>query len=221
MHSRSLPLSGRIFEAPADAGVMQDKITPRRYTTASGQPWSAGGVAFQRPSHTKTTLPAFERPKHHGSNKRQLVPVTGCIPRFIAEQLERMRDQGGRKRLSRSAVVASLVVRGVQHNIDMQYGATLEPVIKGAVTTTIRSETDRSANLAREAFYSAEQVRILTIQILHLFLQGRTDVLTELIDESQDEALDNMKPYVKHAEGGGEYPPWQSSSSNTSGAGRS
>jgi hypothetical protein len=136
--------------------------------------------------------------------------VTGCVPRFIAEELERMRDQQGKKPLSRSAVVASLVVRGVQHNIDMQYGATLEPVITGAVTSTIHSETDRSANLAYQAFYSAEQARLLSIRILHLLIGERTDDLRDLITESQKEAMQNMKPYVRYADGGEGEAAWPS-----------
>ena len=75
-------------------GVRQDKETPRRFNIASEQPSNVHGVAFQRQTDEKT--PAFQRPKHHGSQKRQVVAVTGCVPRFIADQLEQMRDQGGK-----------------------------------------------------------------------------------------------------------------------------
>src|SRR5437763_6736493 len=137
---QGLDKRGTIFEDTAHAGVMQDKITPGRLSAGSGQLWNAGGVAFARPEHTVATNPvfnrtlpenpqAFERPKHHGSQKRQRIPVTGCVRPHIAAQLEKMRDQKGTKKLSRSEVIADLLEKGVQRHVDMQYGATLEPII--------------------------------------------------------------------------------------------
>jgi hypothetical protein len=81
---------------------------------------NAGGVAFERYEHKRETISvgertpgentaALQRPKHHGSQTRQLIPVTGCVPSHIAAQLEKMRDQKGKKRLSRSAVVADIL----------------------------------------------------------------------------------------------------------------
>jgi hypothetical protein len=138
----------------------------------------------------KTTL---ARPKHHGSNKRQLVEVAGCVPRHIAEQLERMRDQGGKgKRLSRSAVVAALLVKGVQGNVDMQYGAMLKPIIETTVYNAIHSEAGRSANLALEAFYSAEEARLLTVYLIRLFLGSDIDILPQIIKDAQDQARENV-----------------------------
>jgi hypothetical protein len=133
------------------------------------------------------------RPKHHGSNKRQLVEVAGCVPRQIAEQLERMRDQGGKgKRLSRSAVVATLIVKAVQANIDMQYGAMLKPIIETAVYNAIHSEAGCSADLALEAFYSAEEARLLTVYLIRLFLGSDIDILPQIIKDAQDQARENV-----------------------------
>src|SRR5438105_2155145 len=103
---------GVIFERQGTyAGVMQDKITPRRSSAASGQPLNAGGVAFQRQEHIIDTTPALERHKHHGSQTRHLIPVTGCVPPHIAAQLEQMRDQKGKKKLSRSTVIADILCK--------------------------------------------------------------------------------------------------------------
>src|SRR5688500_8853346 len=134
MLREQLPTTGIIFKRQrAYAGVMQDKITPRRYSVASGQPLNAGGVVFVRHEHKRETAQALEhqtvkrareqntlaleRPKHHGSQTRQLIPVTGCVPPHIAAQLEKMRDQKGKKPLSRSAVIADILQKGVQRHV--------------------------------------------------------------------------------------------------------
>src|SRR5688572_11557161 len=171
---------------------MQDKETPQRLHTASDQPSNVQGVAFQH--ETDEDPPALQRPKHHGSQKRQVVPVAGCVPRFIAEQIERMRDQGGKQKLSRSAVVASLIIRGVQHNVDMQYGATLEPVIEKSIDRTIQSYSNRNANINLQAYYAAEQARILAIHTLRFLtdLVESPDELVPIIKVAQEEAWKNM-----------------------------
>jgi hypothetical protein len=91
-----------IFEGKTHTGIMQDKDTPRRIYEASDKPSYADVAACRRPrvgtnkDRSQSVTPAQMRPKHHGSNKRQLVEVAGCVPRHVAEQLERMRDQGGK-----------------------------------------------------------------------------------------------------------------------------
>ena len=171
---------------------MQDKETPQRFNTASGEPSNVQGAALQHKTDEKP--PALQRPKHHGSQKRQVVPVTGCVPRFIADQLERMRDQGGKQKLSMSAVVADLIIRGVQQKVDMQYGATLEPVIEKSIDRNIQSYSNRNANINLQAYYAAEQARILAIHTLRFLtdLVESPDELLLIIKVAQEEAWKNM-----------------------------
>ena len=175
-----------------NAGVVQDKETPQRFNTASSQPSNVQGVAFQH--KTDENPPSLQRPKHHGSQKRQVVPVTGCVPSFIANQIEQMRDQGGKQKLSRSAVVANLIIRGVQHNVDMKYGATLEPVIEKSIDRNIQSYSNRNANINLQAYYAAEQARLLSIHILRFLtdLVESPDELPLIITVAQKEAWKNM-----------------------------
>jgi hypothetical protein len=160
---------------------------------------------FERHEHKIETIPAGERiaaentlalqrPKHHGSQKRQLVPVTGCVPPHIAAQLEKMRDQKGKKKLSRSAVVADILCKGVQRHVDMQYGATLEPIIERTIERKIDSATSRTANLALEAFDSAEEGRMLTIYLLR-FILGDDALLEKIVADVRSEAGENLKRY--------------------------
>jgi hypothetical protein len=185
-------LEVRLQKEATNAGVVQDKETPQRFNTASDQPSNIQGVAFQH--ETDENVPALQRPKHHGSQKRQVVPVAGCVPRFIADQLERMREQGGKQKLSRSAVVANLIMRGVQQHVDMQYGATLEPVIEKSIDRNIQSYSNRNANINLQAYYAAEQARILAIHTLRFLtdLVESPDELVPIIKVAQEEAWKNM-----------------------------
>ena len=185
-------LETKTTEGATNAGVRQDKETSRRLHTASEQPSHIQGVAFQH--ETDENPPAFQRPKHHGSQKRRVVPVTGCVPPFIADQLERMRDQGGKQKLSRSAVVANLIMRGVQQNVDMQYGATLEPVIEKSINRHIQSYSNRNANINLKALYAAEQNRLLSIHILRFLtdIVESPDELVPIITACQENAWENI-----------------------------
>ena len=185
-------LERKTTEGATNAGVRQDKETPRRLHTASDQSSNVQGVAFQH--KTDENPPALQRPKHHGSQKRRVVPVTGCVPPFIADQLERMRDQGGKQKLSRSAVVANLIMRGVQQHVDMQYGATLEPVIEKSINRNIQSYSNRNANINLKALYAAEQNRLLSIHILRFLtdLVDSPDELVPIITACQENAWENI-----------------------------
>jgi hypothetical protein len=178
----------RIFQAKAYAGVMQDKDAPRRIYAGSSEPVSPSIPA-----------PISKKPKHHGSNKRQTVEVAGYVKPFIRAELERIAKQ---QNLSLSKVVATLLERSIQAHIDMQYGAMLRPVIEAAVKKEIHAATDRTTRLALNAFLAAEQSRVLTIHILSLLLGSSTDVLPELVKESQKQAWANLRTLM--GEEGGE-----------------
>ena len=191
-------LEAKPKQEATNAGVVQDKETPRRFNTASSQPSNVQGVAFQH--KTDENPPALQRPKHHGSQKRQVVPVTGCVPSFIADQIEQMRDQGGKQKLSRSAVVANLIMRGAQQHVDMQYGATLEPVIEKSINRNIQSYSNRTANIGLQTYYAAEQARILAIHTLRFItdLVESPDDLPVIIKVAQEQAWKNMTNMQRH-----------------------
>jgi len=191
-------LETKATEGATNAGVRQDKETPQRFNSASEQPSHIQGVAFHH--ETDEYPPALQRPKHHGSQKRQVVPVAGCVPRFIADQIERMRDQGGEKKLSRSAVVATLIKRGVQQHVDMQYGVTLEPVIEKSIDRNIQSYSNRNANINLQVYYAAEQARILAIHTLRFLtdLVESPDELPLIIKVAQEEAWKHMTNLHRH-----------------------
>src|SRR3954469_2272557 len=148
-----------IFTGKGNALVGQDKDAHPRINAASPQPRIPAVPANM---HTS-------RPKRHGSQKRQTVEIGVCLSPQVKEELERLQDQGGGKpKLSLSKVAAQFIDQGVQSHIDMQYGALLRPVIEAAIRKEMQSLSNRSASLSANAFYAAEQARILCITVLSL-----------------------------------------------------
>ena len=142
MNGGQLLKTGNIFENSAYVGVRQDKGTPERTDKASGQPSYASSEAYRQ-----------EQPKHHGSQTRRLRELSGCVEVAVFDQVERMRvqwakERGLTKKLSRSEVIGTLVTRGVQGHVDMQYGTLLEPIIKKVIKEQIQGITNRAVYIA-------------------------------------------------------------------------
>ena len=184
--NKTLIQEQEVFILQTHAGVGQDKATPPRQYAASDQPFNATPPAYR----DRTPPPK----KHHGSQKRQLREVAGCVPQQTFDEIERMRVQWGKhgKKLSRSQVVGTLVKQGVQKNVDIKYGSMLEPVIREEIKRQIQSYSNRNANLAVHAYYSAEQARILLLRVLSLLLDN-VEELPELIAHSQKQSRENLK----------------------------
>jgi hypothetical protein len=119
------------------------------------------------------------------------VEISGGVSKTVFAEVERMRQQGS-KRLSRSAVVAALVTRGVQEHTDMQYGALLEPIISQQIHRDLQAYSNRVSSLAIKAHHSAEESRLLLLKILSLLLDTDRHVLNHLIEEANREARANV-----------------------------
>src|SRR5438067_81177 len=134
------PIPQSIFESITHAGVLQDKATPQRTYKASGE------ISYSSP-------PAQLRPKHHGSQKRQLRQVSGCITNDAFQRLEVMRNAGKKNEVSQSSVIGKFVTQGIQQNADMQYISMLEPDIKNEIRKDIAGSSNRIDFLAVNAYY--------------------------------------------------------------------
>lgn len=151
---------------------MQDKATLPRTYKASGEATYDSPLAQLRPvTHDQSST----QKKHHGSQKRKLVEVSGCVTRQTFNELERMRNQGG-KILSRSSVVGTLVTKGVQGNVDMQYGALLEPIIKNEIKKDIGGYSNHVAFLAINAYYRAAEANFKLDEILRYILPDSSEL---------------------------------------------
>ena len=166
-----------IFDAVAHAGVLQDKYPPRRIKSASLEPATA-------------STPADNRPNHHGSEKRQTQQIAGRVLPHIKSEVIRVAKLKG---WTESKTVASLVEQALAHSLAEQFGVMLRTTIQEAITKQMQKENNRAANLSLEAFYSAEQARILTIYTLRFLLGSDIEILPQIIKESQERARENMK----------------------------
>jgi hypothetical protein len=213
-----LPNSGVIFTAPSHGGVMQVKKPPVRLFVASGEPVTATPKRETAPEsvdHSSSSPDLAVNRQRHGSETRKTALVAGRIRHDLKAQVLRRAKKKG---WSESKTVADLVEQALAKNLAEEFAVTLTNALKDAITTQLHQELSSVRNLSYQSLYSSEQGRIFAIQLLSLFLEGRADILSSLVDECQKEAIANMKPYMKHADGGeGADPVWPSSSSNTLG----
>ena len=121
-----------------------------------------------------------------------LVPLTIQIPKRLKAEIQRLAAQDGE---SDSATARAFLGRGIQANIDMQYGAMLRPVIQDQIHKDIQSYSNRNANINFQALYAAEQNRLLSIHILRFLtdLVESPDELVPIITACQQNAWDNLK----------------------------
>ena len=208
------PTAGIIFEGERTyAGVMQDKKPPRRLTagmwqpvtardtretasstsrTQQNDPVTAEDMAVNRQKGSGTESSAAENhSKRHGSETRQLALVAGRIaPHLKTQVLKRAKDKGW----SESKTVADLVEQALANDLGKSFVVSLTNTLTAALTTTVRKEYNRAANLALEAFYSAEEGRMLNIYILRLML-GDDDLLEKIVEDARSEARESLKRY--------------------------
>jgi len=174
---------------------MQDKSGLIRDRAASGQPYRTpdeirsnqkSSQSFQ--SNTISAHVPHDPEEFDGP----LVPLTIQIPKRLKAEIQRLAAQEGQ---SDSATARAFLARGVQANIDMKYGAMLRPVIQDQIHKDIQGYSNRTANLGRQAYYAAEQARILAIHTLRFLtdLVESPDELVPIITASQQEAWKNMK----------------------------
>jgi hypothetical protein len=91
-------------------------------------------------------------------------------------------------------VVVDLVHKALQMDADVQYGAMLRPVIEDQIHKDMQLFSNRTANIGLQAYYAAEQARILAIHILRFLtdLVESPDELPLIITVAQKEAWKNM-----------------------------
>jgi hypothetical protein len=165
----------KVFEGKTHTGVMQDKYPPGRITAGSRQPATATVVADLTPrvstkqarSQNQTSPHADNRPKHHGSETRRTLQIAGRISPAVKSEIVRLAKLKG---WTESRTVAALVEAAIAGNLAEQFGVMLKTALQEAVTTQMQKENNRAGNLALEAFYSAEESRVLVVYIIHLFL---------------------------------------------------
>jgi hypothetical protein len=187
---------------------MQDKSDLIRDRSASDQPYRTPDEmrSNQNSSHLgQSNTAATQRSNTNSSQAPHkpiefdgpLVPLTIQIPKHLKAEIQRLAEEEGE---SDSATARAFLARGVQANIDMQYGTMLRPVIQDQIHKDIKAFSNRSANIGLQAYYAAEQARILTIHTLRFLtdLVDSPDELLLIIKVAQEEAWKNMTKMNLH-----------------------
>ena len=155
-----------VVAAAVNASVVQDKTALTRGSPASPQPAPPHKAAQSRAVSNKTT-----RAKKHGSSKRKTVHLVLWVNPIIKAELQRIATEEG---LSMSRAGGALLARALQQNIDMQYHALLEPIIRHEIQQQMQGISNRLAWLLARNAFAAEQTRAIATNIL-----GRQSGMTE------------------------------------------
>jgi hypothetical protein len=160
-------------------GVWQDKRAESSARIASSQPALAaiGGRAQQLKKDTP-------RSQNHHTAFQKKEKVTFWV-RPIAKTL--LQRKAKSEELTLSEAGAAIFERAIQQNIDMQYGALLQPVIAQSIQKEMRPIKYLTFLLVRVAFAS-EQTRSLATNILGRQPGMTANNLNEILDASSEAA---------------------------------
>jgi hypothetical protein len=186
----------------AHAGVRQDKSDLIRDRAASEQPYRTPDEIRSNQNRRQSPQSNTAAPQRSNTISPHvppdpidfdgsLVPLTIQIPKHLKAEIQRLAAQEGE---SDSATARAFLARGVQGNIDMQYGAMLRPVIQDQIHKDIQNYSNRNANINLQALYAAEQNRLLSIHILRFLtdLVESPDELVPIITACQENAWENI-----------------------------
>jgi hypothetical protein len=143
-----------------DAGVWQDKNAAARKRAATSQP-----VTPVKPLRTQTANADTSTVTHQPGSKRKRAYIMLWVNPVVKEELER---RARRNRISLSAAGGALLERAMQQDIDMEYGALLEPVIRQEISRQMRNYSSRLALLIVRDAFATEQTRSILTEVLRL-----------------------------------------------------
>jgi hypothetical protein len=119
------------------------------------------------------------------------VPFTTQIRRGLKAEIQR---QASGADVSDSAAGAALLEKAIQGTLMKENAAELRPIIRDQIHKDIQRFSNRTANLALEAFDSAEEGRMLTIYLLR-FILGDDALLEKIVADVRSEARESLKRY--------------------------
>jgi hypothetical protein len=175
-----LKQSHSIIKQQQNLGVRQDKGASKSARIATIQP--APREKMTRSQELNNDTP---RSQNKPTPKRKTIHLTLWVKPTVKAELKRLAAQEG---ISVSAVGAAYLEKAMQTNLDMQYGALLQPIIKEAIAKQMRSMSTRLAFLLVRVAFVSEQTRSLVTNVLGR-QQGVTPaVLNEILDGSSKAA---------------------------------
>jgi hypothetical protein len=164
----------------AHGNLWQDKRAWSRARIRSAQP--ARSDIPMRADTSTTKTPRSQNPR---VAKRRTVQLTVWLNPIVKAEIERLATKEG---LSVSAVGAAFLEKAVQHNIDLEYGALLRPIIEDAIKTNLHAMSTRLALLLVRVAFASEQTRSLVTNILSRQPDLKPEVLNDILDRSAQAA---------------------------------
>jgi hypothetical protein len=172
--------SNSVTKAKQSRGLRQDKGASERARLASSQPAPREN---RMRSHrlSNNSLRSQNKP----IPKRKTVHLTLWVKPIVKAELQRLAEREG---ISVSAAGGAMLEKALQTNLDMQYGALLQPIIREAITKQMRGISSRLAFLLVRVAFASEQTRSLATNILGRQPGMTADVLNEILDRSSQAA---------------------------------
>ena len=122
--------------------------------------------------------------------KSKKVQITMWGEREIKEELHRRAANQG---LTVSAAGFAYLKKGLQQDIDMQYGALLAPTIEASIRKSMEALMNRLTFLAVRNTYDSGQIRGLVINILGRMPGVTPEILNDIIDDAASGAKSRIK----------------------------
>jgi hypothetical protein len=166
--------------SPVQGEVRQDKRADSTARLRSAQPARSDLPPRAHPLNTK--MPRTHTATVEGGRTVQLPIWTS--PLVKAEVQRRAKREG----ISASAVGDRLLRKGLQADLDMQYGALLIPVFENILYRRMSVRDNRLAILLVRNYLASEQTRSLVTNLLGRHPDITPDALNDILDNSFKEA---------------------------------
>jgi hypothetical protein len=176
----------------AHGDVRQDKRGKTSARTASPQPARTHTPMRAEPSNTKTPR-TQNAPSTYGPKEQLCLWVDPIVKAEIHRRAKR-------ERLYPSTVGAALLKRGLQEDLDLEYGALLIPVFENVLKRYMTARDNRLASLLVRACIAIEQTRSIAVNTLGRQPKITPAVLNEILDQSLKDAkkkITNRSPELK------------------------
>jgi len=181
-----------IFTKKAHGDVGQDKIAKLRDHKASGQP--AARVDVWR---TQQTSKKAQQSHIDVTTPGPTEPLTLHVPTALKDRIREIAKRESvqspdHRPISLSEVGGRYLSRGLQHHIDMQYGALWEPIMQRIVEKEMREFRLQLRWLLVRVAFDANQTRSLVTNILSMQPGVTTKVRDSILEQTADAAKMNV-----------------------------
>jgi hypothetical protein len=106
--------------------------------------------------------------------------------------LVQLEAQEGKGEVSLSSVGGAFLERGLQQNVDMQYGALLGPIIEHAIDRRMRARDNRLVALLVRIAFETGQIRGIVTNNLAIQPGVTEDIIQTVLTNSEKEAKKNI-----------------------------